>query len=178
MEKPWWMPFLREQQDVQFAGFAGTEGSLIIPVDDRLLTRVIVSRLPSPAPITGLDVRAMAGNQLTIGFRLTRPSFLPAFTIRVAIHRQPILPSSPELVFRVVSEKLAALAGTAMRFLGPLPPGLRLEGDLLHVNLATVLERYGAGDVLAYLTGLEVSTTDGRVVFAASAAIPAAAPRT
>lgn len=161
------MALLREQRGSGFADIAGTRASLTAPVSDRLLTRIIASRLPSSLPmIRELDLRAVAGNQLVISLR-AGPSFLPAFTIRLAIDEQPVLPSSPVLVLRIVSQGLAAMGNTALRFLQALPPGLRLDGDRLYVNLATLLERYGAEGALQHLSGLEISTTEGRVVVSA-----------
>jgi hypothetical protein len=178
MEQPWWMEILREQRAAQFADFAGSDGSVSIAVADRLLSRVIASRLGPSMPVARLDLEALAGNEIAVRIKLVRPSFLPAFTIRLVVHRQPQLPSSPDLVLRIVSQRTAALAGLAALFVQALPPGVRLEGDLLYLNLVSLLERYGAGELLAYLTDLQVSATDGQVVFTARAAIGPAAPET
>jgi hypothetical protein len=170
--EPWWVGLLREQQATRFADIAGAHSSLILPVTDRLVTTMIASRLPPSLPIRQIDVRAGAGNQMTVRVRLTQPSFLPPITVRLQIEQQPVLPASPILVFRILSEGLALLAGAALKFVPLLPPGLRLDGDRLYVNVATLLTAYGAGEALAYLTHLEVTTTEGRIVIGARAAVP------
>ena len=101
---------------------------------------------------------------MTVSVRLARLAFLPAIRIRFAIERQPDLPASPILVLRMVLEGVAALASPALRFLEVLPPGVRLDHDRLHVDLATLLAQYGAADALSYLTALEVTTAAGRVI--------------
>jgi hypothetical protein len=171
-EEPWWIVLLRQQQKAQFADLGGSEASLRIPISDRLLTRLILSRLPSSIPIKELDLRASVGNQLAVRLKLTRPVFLPALTIRLVIDQQPVLPASPVLVLRVVSQGMAAMGNTALRFLQGLPAGLQFEGDRLSVNLATLLERYGGEAALEYFTSLEVSTDERHLIISARAAIP------
>jgi hypothetical protein len=177
MDEPLWVSLLREQRAAQFADITGAHASLTLPVDDRLPTRLVASRLPASLPIKDLDLHAVAGNQIVVRLRLSRLSFLPPFTIRLAIERQPILPSSPVLILRIVSDGLSALAGTALRFLETLPVGLRLEDNLLHVDLAALLARYGAGEVLPYLTALELTTAESRIVVSASVAVRDAVSR-
>ena len=171
MDEPLWVSLLREQRAAQFADIAGAHASITLPIDDRLLTRLVASRLPLSLPIKDLDLHAVAGNQIVVRLRLSRMSFLPPFTIRLAIERQPILPASPVLVLRIVSDGLSALAGTALRLLEALPAGLRLEDNLLHVDLAALLARYGAGELLPHLTALELTTAEGRIIVAASVAL-------
>lgn len=171
MDEPLWLTLLREQRAARFADVAGAHASFTLPVDDRLLTRLAASRLPASLPIRDLDLHAVAGNQILVRLKLSRMSFLPPFTIRLAIERQPVLPASPVLVLRIVSDGLSALASTALRFLESLPAFLRLENNLLHLDLAALLERYGAGEALSYLRTLELTTDEGRIIIAASAAV-------
>jgi hypothetical protein len=177
MDEPLWVSLLREQRAAQFADIAGAHASVTLPIDDRLLTRLAASRLPASLPIKDLDLHAVAGNEIVVRLRLSRVSFLPPLAIRVAIERQPILPASPVLVLRIISDGLSALAGTALRFLDTLPAGLRLEDNLLHVDLAALLARYEAGQLLPYLTALELTTAEGRIIVAASIAVRAGEKR-
>jgi hypothetical protein len=170
--EPWWLPLLREQQSTNFADLAGASASFTIPVSDRLLNRVVADRLPRASPVSELQLRADDGNQLTASVKLGRLSFLPAVRVRFVIEQQPDLPASPVLVLRMVLEGMAALASPALPFLKSLPPGVRLEQDRLHVNLATLLAQYGAADALGFLTALEVTTTAGRVIVSGRLGIP------
>jgi hypothetical protein len=117
-------------------------------------------------------VRADPGNQFSVRIRLARPSFLPAFRLRFVIEQQPQLPASPVLVLRMVAEGLAALAAPALRFLEVLPPGIRLQQERLYVDLAVLLQKYGAGEALDFLTDLSVSTAEGRIIVTARAMLP------
>jgi hypothetical protein len=170
----WLLTLLREQQAAGFPDIAGANGFVILPVSDRLLSRVIAARLPPSVPVSDLEIRADEGNQLVVRARLTRAAFLPPVKVRLVIEKQPQLPASPILVLRLVSEGLAALAGTVLKFVEVLPRGIRLDGDKLSIDLAVLAEQYGAADALAYLTDLEIATSAGRVVLTARAAVPPA----
>jgi hypothetical protein len=170
--EPWWVTLLREQQSDDFPDLAGAEAFATIPITDRLITRAIVQRLPPSAPIRDFEVRAHAGDQVTIRVRLTRPALLPPVQLRLAIEQQPDLPRSPILVLGVVSQGLTGLALNALKFVDVLPPGVQFDGRRFVVNLGTILERYGAAAALAYLTDLSVTTVDGRVVVRARGTVP------
>jgi hypothetical protein len=170
--EPWWTRLLREQQETDFADLAGATASLTLPLSDWFVSRLIANHLPASSPVSDLEVCAEAGNQIVLRVRVARLSFIPRVRVKLLIERQPILPSSPVIVFRIVSEGLAALAGTALRFMKVLPPGVHLNGDRLQVNIAQLLDKYGLADVVAYLTYLELTTAERRIVLVARAAVP------
>ena len=114
--EPWWLTLLREQQSAHFADLAGAHASFTVPVSDRLLNRMIADRLRRSSPIRELELRAEDGNRVTVSVRLARLAFLPPVHVRFAIERQPDLPASPVLVWRMVLEGVAALAGPASAF--------------------------------------------------------------
>ena len=169
---PWWVTLLREQQSDGFPDLAGTAVSAAIPISDQLISRVIAERIPSTAPVREVLLAAHAGNQITIRVRVTKPGFLPPIQMRLAIEQQPVLPGSPILVLGIVSQGLASLAVNALKFVDVLPPGVRVDGRRFIIDLATLLERYGAAEVLTYLTDLKMTTLDGRVVVEARASLP------
>ena len=83
--------------------------------------------------------------------KLTRPAFLPSVSVRLFIERQPELPISPVFVVRMeLPAGLMGLAGSAMKMVGSLPAGLRLEGDRLEVDLRVLLDRANVSDALEY----------------------------
>ena len=151
---------------------AAAHASFTIPVSDRLLNRIIADRLPRSSPISELHLRAEDGNQVTVSVKLARLAFLPAVRVRLIVERQPDLPASPILVLRMVFEGVAALASPALRFLEGLPPGIRVDHDKLHVDLATLSAQYGAADALSYVTALELTTVGGRVIVSGRLATP------
>ena len=170
--EPWWLALLREQQSTNFADLGGAHASFTVPVSDRLLNRIIADRLPRSSPVSELQLHAEDGNQMTVGVKLGRLAFLPPVRIRLAIERQPDLPASPILVLRMVLEGVAAVAGPALRFLEGLPPGVRLQQDRLHVDLATLLGHYGAASALPFITALELTTVGGQVIVSGQLAVP------
>lgn len=170
--EPWWITLLREQQRDDFSDLAGAEAFATIPISDRLITRAIVQRLLPSSPIRELEVRAHAGDQFSVRVRLTKPAILPSVQLRLAIEQQPDLPKSPILVLGVVSQGLAGLALNALKFVDVLPRGVRFEGRRFVVDLATILEQYGAARALTYVTDLSVTTVDGRFVVRARGAVP------
>ena len=169
--EPWWLTLLREQQAANFADLSGAHASFTIPVSDRLLSRIIADRLPKSSPVSELQLHAEDGNQMVVGVKLGRLAFLPPVRIRLTIEQQPDLPASPILVLRMVLEGVAALAGPGLRFLEGLPPGVRLEQDRLHVDLAALLRHHDAEAALSSITALELTTTAGRVIVSGRLAI-------
>ncbi|MEO8258183.1 MAG: hypothetical protein ABI868_12625 [Acidobacteriota bacterium] len=171
-----WLTLLREQRSTNFADLTGMLASFTIPVSDRLLSRMIAERLPRSSPVSELQLHAEDGNRITVAVKLGRLAFLPAMRIRLIIVRQPDLPASPVLVFRMVLEGAAALASPALRFLEGLPAGVRVEKDELSIDLATLLAQYGAAEALAFVTALELTTSSGRVIVSGRLALPPRGP--
>jgi hypothetical protein len=141
-------------------------------VSDRLLSRLVMQRLPADGAVRELTLRAREGNAFVVGVRLTRPAFLPTINVPLRIERQPSLPADPTLVLRMErSAGLLSLAGPALRFLNTLPAGIRVEGDLIEVNLHTLLERRGVAHWLRYVERLELTTETGRVIVSLTASV-------
>ena len=168
--EPWWTALLLEQQKNRFKDLGGAKASVTLPISDRLIEEVLRSRLTES--VRDLDIRAKAGNVAEVSVRLAKPAWLPRISAHVCLERQPQLPDSPVLVLRLLSHgALASLAGSAARLFDALPPWLRMEGDLVFVDIALLLRKYTAIDVLKYLTRLEVTTSDGSIVLAIDAQV-------
>ena len=165
------LTLLHDQQASGFRDVAGARASVTLPVSDRLVSRLISQSLPPGAPIAYVDVRAQAANRLAARVRLTRPSFMPPVTVNLAIERQPGLPDNPVFVLRLLSTGLLSFAGAAVRFMNVLPPGIRLDGDLIYIDIRTLLEHRGMAQHLRYLEHLEVTTEEGRFVVSARGAL-------
>jgi hypothetical protein len=96
-------------------------------------------------------------------------------TLTLHIERQPRFPDDPVLILRLAGPGgLLSLASGAMKFLNVLPAGIRMDGDLVFVNLATLAANNGGGEFLQFVKGLEVTTEPGLFVVHASGAV---APR-
>jgi len=176
---PWLLELLRELRATGFADVAGAQASATIPISDRLATRLIAARLPPSSPVREIELRAAAGNMVTVAVRLAKPAFLPRFEIPVHIEQQPTLPEQPIFVFRVALPRgLAAVVGPALRIFDRLfellPAGIRLQDDRLIVDLRIVLQQYQAADILDYLDRLELTTVDRAILVRIDARLPIA----
>ncbi len=158
------------QQRSGFADLTGSEGQGSIRITDRLLNQIIATAMQGARGVRDVQVRTLAGDQLQARIVLAKPSFLPPFTIGIAIDRQPELPASPVLVAKLHGAGgLMRLAGAATAFLNVLPPGIRMEADRVYVDVAALLQQRGFGFVLQHIDELGVHTEEGalRVAFRA-----------
>lgn len=155
---------LDELRASQFSDIEGAEAAIVLPVSDQLVSRLIAQRLPRDAPIHEFELRADGDDVLSVSFRLRQPAFLPPFRIRLRIEHQPELPRSPVLVFRLLSQGLAALAGPAARLFAVLPPGVELDRDRVIVRLEELQLHPSWREVLSHLSVLEVHTVPRRLV--------------
>jgi hypothetical protein len=134
-------------------------------VSARLVNRVVLSALGLPAAhITDIDIQPHAGDAFDVFLTVSWP-FVPAIKIGFTIEQQPQLPAAPVLVLRW---SLFGAAGViASRFLASLdrlPPGVRLDGDRLLVDIRRLAEHASAVSVLPYVKSLELHTVDGRFI--------------
>ncbi len=162
---------LREQEASGFRDVAGARASVTLPVSDRLVSRLVSHSLPPSAPIADIALHAQNADRFSARVRLTRPALMPPITVNLAIEQQPSLPSNPVFVLRLLSTGLLSFAGAAARFFNVLPPGIRMEGDLIYVDIRTLLEQRGLAEHLRYLNQLEVATEEGRFLVSLSGAL-------
>jgi hypothetical protein len=155
---------LKALQASGFEDLRGADVSATVPISERLLNEVIQESLPRSAPVRDLHVSPRPDDRFDVRVRVGSSPFLPPLKLTVRIARQPDFPSSPVLVLKLELGALKSLAGAALRFLDALPRGIRLDGDLLYVDLAALAEQRGFGAYLAYIRQLEVHTADGSVV--------------
>jgi hypothetical protein len=146
----------------RFRDLAGARASATLPVAESLLNTVIAASLPAKAPLRSVTVHPEAGDRLAVRL-VAKAALIPAITLTLAIESQPRLPDSPVLVLRMVT--LGGLFGLASGAIaGMLPPGIRLDGERILVDLAALARQRGHGDVFDYLQRLEVHTDAGRVI--------------
>jgi hypothetical protein len=155
---------IAQQQRSGFADVKGTEGQAAIRVSDRLLNQIIATELKRSGAIREARVRSLAGDRFDVRVVLAKPSFLPPITIGVLIERQPSLPENPVLVLRLSGlGGLTRFAGPAAAFLNLLPPGIRMAGDRVLVDVAALLQQRGMGLVIQHVDDLKVTTEEGMV---------------
>jgi hypothetical protein len=161
------LELIAQQQRSGFADLAGSEAQATIRLTDRLLNQIIATELQRSRAIREAQARACAGDRLTVKIALAKPSFLPPIALDVVIEQQPALPDRPVLVLKLVGiGGLTRLAGLAATFLN-LPPGIRIAGEHVHVDVSALLQQRALGFVLQHVEDLRLHTDEGalRVVF-------------
>ena len=163
---------LERLQQSRFADLKGTHASVHAPISERLVNDVIAANLARGGAVSEVRVRPHASNRLEIQVKLARPAFLPPLTFAAVIERQPEFPHSPEIVLRLTSlPGVMALAGGAAAFFNVLPPGVRMHGDRVIVNLADLARQHGRVDALELIRRLHVLTDEAVVVVECDLAI-------
>jgi hypothetical protein len=166
------LALLRQQQASGFADMAGAQATVSLPLSDRLLNQVIAANLPPDGVLRHAELRVHAGERLTLRVTLAKPSFLPPLNVNLHIERQAQLPDSPVIVLKVSGAGgLMAMAGSAAGLANGLPPGMRLDGDRIYVDLDAMLRPHGADTLLDLLEKLSVTTVEGVVTLAFRARI-------
>lgn len=161
--------------DVQELNGATISGE--IPLTATLINRVIANWLERngrAGKLAAVVVEPLDEGRLSVNVRL-RSALLPPLRLDLQIAGQPELPASPVLVLRWSVAgglgPLARLASPALTVFDVLPPGVRVDGDLLGVDIGELLRIQKAEWVLTYLRTVQVRTQTGRVVVQLSAAV-------
>lgn len=157
----------------RFSDFRGARADITLPMADRLLNELIAAAIPPGAPVRDVELTSRDGNRIRVRFKVAAAAFLPPLNVTLLIEQQPRLPESPTLVLKLEAGGLLSMAGSALRFLDALPPGLRVVGDRIHVDLASLLAARGLGELLDYAEAVEVTTVPGAVVVAVRAGVGA-----
>jgi hypothetical protein len=161
-------PLLAQVQATGFADFAGSESYSVVRVHERLLNEAAAAFVASSTIVRTVTVHPRASNQIDVQLKLAKPAFLPAFNIGLHVDRQPQLPDDPVLVLRLTGAGgLLRLAAPALESSGALPPGIRIEGDRLLVDVRELLQREGRAELLRYAEQVHVLSEEGRLVIAA-----------
>jgi hypothetical protein len=161
---------LTQLQSSGFRDIAGTRINAAVPVSARLINEIVAASIPPNVPVREVSIRPEAGDQFSV--RITpRASLLPQLTLRLQIERQPEFPSFPVLVMRMKTMGgLFGFATAALPIGSMLPPGVRLEGERILVDLAAMATQRGMGEALQYVRRLAVHSEDGRVILHIEAA--------
>jgi hypothetical protein len=154
---------LEQLRAARFAEIRGARLSLSIPVAERLLNELVAAALPPSLPVRDVTVRPRASNMLQVRARVAKLDFLPPLTLTLDIDQQPRLPDTALGLRLRAFPGLTAIAGPLLSQ-KRLPPGLRLEGDRVFVDVALLLERVGFGDLVPLIERLHLATEEGRLV--------------
>lgn len=156
----------------RFRDVSGFRVTATVPLSEHLVNDLITASLRQGGMVREASVHPQPQDRLNVRVKLTRPEFLPAISATLLIERQPELPQSPSLVFRVTGlPGFLALAGPLVSIQSRLPPGVRLEGDLLALDLRELAAQYGQAEMFGYLRRLRVSSEAGRLLIECDAAV-------
>jgi hypothetical protein len=162
---------LQQLRSDRFRDITGARVSATVPVSERLINQVIAGTLPRNLPVRQVSLHPEDGNRLSLRL-VPRAALIPALTIRLMIERQPEIPDSPVLVLRMVTlPALLGLAGAAFPLGQVLPPGVRLQGEVILVNLHELARDRGFEEIYSHLRQVRVSAEDGRLVLTLEAAV-------
>jgi hypothetical protein len=150
-------------RDRKFRDLAGARVSGSIPISERLLNEIVAATMPKNLPVRDVSVRPEQGNRFSVRIS-PKAAFLPQLTVKLEIEKQPQFPTSPELVLRMATMGgLLGLAGAAFPIASMLPPGVRLEGERIILDLRALAHREGVVDLLELVRELEITTEEGRM---------------
>jgi hypothetical protein len=153
-------------QETRFADLAGSEAYTVIRIGEALLNHAAATFAASSSAIRDITIHPRAANLIDVHLKLAK-AFLPAINLTLEIERQPQLPDHPELVLRLSGAGgLVRLAAPMIGSSGALPPGIRLDGDRLLVDVRHLLQGQGRADLLDFAEQLQVMSEDGRLVLA------------
>ena len=142
----------------------GTRVAADLSLSDRVLNQAIAANIRPGGPVRDVVIRTEPG-RAKVTVKLTRPSFLPPVSVTLTVDAQPELPASPVLVLRLgMAPGVAALLGAGVNLMTVLPPGVRLDGDRVFIDLAAALEERGHAYLLQYARSLKVSFEDARTM--------------
>jgi hypothetical protein len=155
----------------RFAELKGARATVSLPIREALVNEAVTVLMPASVPVRGLRIQLHAANRLTVTARVAVSSWLPEIPVSATldIERQPKLPDSP-LVLRI-SPGLLSMAGSLFSSRISLPPGIRLEGERVLIDVRVLLESRGLGEALLYADEISVTTEAGVLIVNGSARV-------
>jgi hypothetical protein len=159
--------WIAELIGVRLRELSGARLSGRLPFDEPLVNRLIADALlRAQSAVSAVVLEFLDAGAVTAHVRLKTP-LVPPVTVHVKVARQPDLARSLPLV---LDWSVTGL-GAASSFLGllasrfaTLPPWLRVRADVAEVDLGMLIEERGFGEIVPYVTQLQISTAPARLV--------------
>ena len=148
---------------------AGSRISGEVPVSDVLINRLIAQRIADDGgagKISAVVLEALDDNRVTVRVRL-RTALVPPLTVHLTVVQQPEFPNLPVLVLRwsvAGVGMLGRLASPALSLFDVLPTWVRVDDDLMAVDVRELARSSGYGELLDFLTVLQISAVASRVL--------------
>jgi hypothetical protein len=139
-----------------------------IPLPDEVLNRFIEQALARrDAPVTAVRIETGDGDRFLAHVSIRGPRLVPQIKVLAQIDRQPQLPQSAVLWLRWSLPGMGPLAMFATPFLSnlkALPPGIRIDGDRIAVDIAELLRARGLEQLLTLVSRLQLGTRAGQAI--------------
>jgi hypothetical protein len=162
-------------RSARFQDIAGTRIVADVPLSDDLVNRFIALSLPATAPVRSVAIHPEAGDRFSVRIA-PKAALMPSITLKLAIEEQPRLPESAVLVLRMATlSGLFGLAGAAIG--GLLPPGVKLEGERIRLDLRALAAQHGQGELLDHVSHLRITTEEKRIVLHVELAVRGGTPQ-
>jgi hypothetical protein len=136
-----------------------------LPISNAIINRLIADALKGrDLPVARVTFEAQDDDRMLVHLDLRGP--LPNIRMALRIDQQP-QPDNPVLGLRWSLPGIgpfAAFATPALAFFKALPPGIRVEGDRIFINIRELATERGFAEPLNYLRKLQVHATGGRML--------------
>jgi hypothetical protein len=157
---------VRDRLGIDLREFAGANVSGGIPLSDDFVNRLIAGRLANHPQLSAVRVQAQEGDTIAVQV-VPRLRIMPPLRIVARIERQPELPQHPYLLLHWTMPSagpLALFAAPVLSYFKAMPPGIRMDGDRLAIDLRELLRARGLEDVLGFIRALAIHTQPGGFV--------------
>lgn len=145
-----------------FAALRGSTATVRLVIDQSLINEYIAANVTPRYPaLTDLRVAIAADNQVEVRVRSNLP-LVSDVTLHLEIDRLAILDPALAIRFRIRKQGLSQIVAWALPTIAhKLPPYVKLSGENVVVELATLLERWRP--MLVLLEKLEIETSPGKL---------------
>lgn len=156
---------------IELAELAGATLSCQLPLTSQTINRLIQARLvKGNLPIASAVIDVRDGDMAVLTVSPSMP--LPAVRIDLRIELQPDFPGKPVLWLRWSMGGLAGLLSKLVdRFKPALPHGIRMDSELIAIDIGEILHAQQLGELVPYIKNLQVHTRAGAVVVHLHAAL-------
>ena len=145
---------------------AGTSMVGEIPIRDTLINRVIARRLDGHSHVASVHVTLLDADEALVRVE-PRTRLLPSIPVALRIEQQPDLPRDARLRLRWSlpgSGAFTLVAKAIASYIKTMPPGIQIEGDVIVVDLRTLLRARGLDEVLGLLHRVAFHTRPGALL--------------
>ena len=145
---------------------AGTSLVGEIPIRETLVNRVIARRLADHPHIASIHVTLLDADEAIVRVE-PRTRLLPSIPVELRIERQPDLPRDASLWLRwslPSSAPLTMIARVIAGYIKTMPPGIRIDRDVIVVDLQTLLRERGLDEALGLLHRVAFHTRPGALL--------------